>query len=81
MKRNRSPGTAGLDERPYQLPHPVKLGLLVAVFNVPFLQDAFGTTPLTLGTWALLAGAALTIVPVVEVAKWVLRRRGRAGGG
>ncbi len=30
MKRNRSPGTAGLDERPYQLPHPVKLGLLVA---------------------------------------------------
>lgn len=30
MKRNRAYATAGLDERPYQLPHPLKLGLLAA---------------------------------------------------
>ncbi len=47
------------------------LGLVV---NVPFLQDAFGTTGLSAREWALVAGVAFTIVPVLEVAKRIIRR-------
>jgi Ca2+-transporting ATPase len=50
--------------------------LLVAVINVPFFQNAFGTTTLSPGLWVLMAGSAFTIIPVLEVAKWVIRRRG-----
>jgi hypothetical protein len=52
-----------------------ELALLALVVNVPFLQDAFGTQSLEPGTWLLVAALALTIVPVLEVAKLVLRRR------
>jgi Ca2+-transporting ATPase len=46
--------------------------LLVLVVNVPFLQDAFGTTGLSGGEWALAVAAGLTIVPVLEIAKRVV---------
>ncbi len=46
-----------------------ELLLLVLVVNVPFLQDAFGTTGLPWGDWAIMAAAAFTIVPVLELAK------------
>ncbi|MEX2645724.1 MAG: cation-translocating P-type ATPase, partial [Gaiellaceae bacterium] len=49
--------------------------LLVVVINVSFFQNAFGTTTLSPGLWALVGGSAFTIVPVLEVAKWVIRRR------
>jgi Ca2+-transporting ATPase len=52
-----------------------ELVLVVLVVNVPFLQDAFGTTGLSLDEWFVVAGAALTIVPALEVAKGVIRRR------
>ena len=52
-----------------------ELALLALVVNVPFLQDAFGTTGLSPGTWLLVAGASFTIVPVLELAKHVIRRR------
>jgi Ca2+-transporting ATPase len=56
-----------------------ELLLVLLVVNVPFLQDAFGTTALTPGEWLVVAGAAFTIVPALEVAKRVVRRRrGRA---
>ena len=48
--------------------------LLALVVNVPFLQGAFGTTSLSPGGWAIVVGAAFTIVPVLEFAKWVIRR-------
>ena len=51
-----------------------ELALVALVINVPFLQDAFGTRALSLETWLLIAAVALTIVPVVEVAKRALRR-------
>jgi Ca2+-transporting ATPase len=49
-----------------------EVALLVLVVNVPFLQDAFGTTGLSAEEWALALAAALTIVPVLEVAKRVV---------
>jgi Ca2+-transporting ATPase len=43
--------------------------LLGFVVNVPFLQEAFGTTGLELGDWAIVVGCAVTIVPVLEIGK------------
>jgi Ca2+-transporting ATPase len=37
--------------------------LLVGVINLPWLQDAFGTTSLSPVEWVIVAGAASTIVP------------------
>jgi Ca2+-transporting ATPase len=48
--------------------------LLILVVNVPFLQDAFGTRSLSATDWGIVVGAAVTIVPVLEVAKRVIRR-------
>src|SRR5918997_2881014 len=52
-----------------------ELCLLALVINLPFLQDAFGTTSLAPQDWLLVVGLAFLIVPVLEVAKWVIRRR------
>jgi P-type Ca2+ transporter type 2C len=52
-----------------------ELLVLMLVVNVPFLQDAFGTRPLSLGTWLTVLGLAFTIVPALEVAKRILRGR------
>jgi P-type Ca2+ transporter type 2C len=51
-----------------------EIALVVLVVNVPFLQDAFGTTSLSAADWAIVAGSAVTIVPVLEVAKRLIRR-------
>jgi Ca2+-transporting ATPase len=48
--------------------------LLVLVVNVPFMQDAFGTTSLSAADWGIVIGSAVTIVPVLEIAKRVIRR-------
>ena len=48
--------------------------LLTLVINVPFLEHAFGTTDLSPGRWVLVVGAALTIVPVLELGKLLVRR-------
>ena len=48
--------------------------MLVLVINVPFLQDAFGTTSLSAEEWLRVAGLAFLIVPVLEIAKWLIRR-------
>ena len=53
--------------------------LLVAIIYVPFFQRAFGTFSLTAADWALTLGLALSIVPVIEIAKW-LSHREREGG-
>ena len=52
-----------------------ELVLVVLVVNLPVLQGAFGTRGLSLGTWLTIAVIAFTIVPVLEVAKRVIRRR------
>jgi Ca2+-transporting ATPase len=51
-----------------------ELVMLALVINVPFLQDAFGTTSLAAEEWLRLAVLAFLIVPVLEVTKWMLRR-------
>ena len=54
-----------------------EIALLIGVINLPFLQDAFGTTSLSPAEWAIAVGAASTIVPVLEVAKRLINRGGR----
>ena len=49
--------------------------LLIAIINVPFLQYAFGTTALSGEEWVVILGASATILPALETAKWVIRRR------
>lgn len=56
-----------------------ELTLLGFVLYVPFLQGAFGTVGPSLEEWALVLGVAATIVPVLEVGKWVVRRRSAPG--
>jgi len=48
--------------------------LLFAILYVPFLHDAFGTFYLPLEDWLIVGGLAVTIVPVLELAKWMERR-------
>jgi Ca2+-transporting ATPase len=48
--------------------------LLVVIVYLPVLQGPFGTYALPLADWALVAGLAVTIVPVLELAKWAVRK-------
>jgi len=48
--------------------------LLFLIIYVPFLHDAFGTFYLPLVDWAIVLVLALTISPVLELAKWMVRR-------
>jgi Ca2+-transporting ATPase len=52
-----------------------ELLLLVLVVYVPFLQGAFGTYAMTAQEWLIVAVLSFTVVPVLEVAKWVIRRQ------
>jgi Ca2+-transporting ATPase len=48
--------------------------LLLLIVYVPFLQKPFQTFPLSLVDWCIVIAAALTISPVLEIAKWMERR-------
>lgn len=48
--------------------------LLVIIIYVPFLHDAFGTFYLPLVDWAIVVALAFTILPVLELTKWMERR-------
>ena len=50
-----------------------EVGLLLLILYVPFLQNAFGTQPLTLAEWAVILFLAHTILPVLEFGKWLER--------
>ena len=51
-----------------------ELLLLILIIYVPFLHDAFGTFYLTLEDWLIVMAIALTVSPVLELAKWMVRR-------
>lgn len=48
--------------------------MLIAVIYMPFLQTPFETYALPVIDWVIVFIAALTISPVLELAKWMLRR-------
>ena len=52
----------------------VSLLLQIAVVHLPLLNDAFGTTPLGAGQWALCAGMASIVLWAEELRKLALRR-------
>jgi len=50
-----------------------ELVLLFVIVYVPFLQQPFGTFTFAWTDWALTAGLAFTILPVLEAVKWIER--------
>ena len=56
----------------------ISVGITVAVVQCPWLARLFHTVPLSLNEWLLAAGLSFTLVPVVEAAKWLLRRKVRS---
>jgi len=51
-----------------------ELTLLSLIVYVPVLEEAFGIYDLPLNDWLLVAGLAFTVVPVLELTKWLIRR-------
>lgn len=58
-----------------------EFALLLVVVYLPFLHRPFGTFSLTGGDWSVIILASGSIFPVLELAKWFLRRfdAGRSG--
>jgi Ca2+-transporting ATPase len=50
-----------------------ELALLMVIIYVPFLHEAFGTYYLPLADWGIILGLAMSIVPVLELSKWMER--------
>jgi Ca2+-transporting ATPase len=48
--------------------------LLLAIIYLPFFQPAFGTFSVTRADWMLVLLLAFSIVPVIEIVKWMGRR-------
>lgn len=51
-----------------------ELVLLVLVIYIPVLQKPFSTFSLSLVDWLIIIGLSLTVSPVLELAKWMVRR-------
>ncbi len=52
----------------------VDVAMLLLVIYVPFLHDAFGTFYLPLQDWWIVLVAAFTIIPALEIGKWMIRK-------
>ena len=53
--------------------------LLALIVHLPVLHAPFGTYSLPPADWAIVLVLTLTVVPVLEIAKWILRRQGWFG--
>jgi P-type Ca2+ transporter type 2C len=51
-----------------------ELVMLAAIIAVPVFRIPFGTFPLTAEDWVIVIVSAATVVPVIELLKWFLRR-------
>ncbi|MDH3636920.1 MAG: HAD-IC family P-type ATPase, partial [Gammaproteobacteria bacterium] len=51
-----------------------EFALLIVIVYTPLLQAPFGTFHLTAKDWIIVTGVAFTVVPVLEIAKWAMRR-------
>jgi P-type Ca2+ transporter type 2C len=56
-----------------------ELTLLMLVVNLHVMRAPFSTTALSSADWVVVTAAAISILPVVEAAKWVRRRMGGMG--
>lgn len=54
--------------------------LLFLVMTLPLLRSVFGTHSLAPGDWLMSVAVAVTVVPVLETGKWLIRRRARGPG-
>ncbi len=52
-----------------------ELILLYLTMALPVLRKVFGTSSLTFGEWLFLSAVAGSVVPVLELGKWIIRRR------
>ncbi|AOS83820.1 ATPase [Chlorobaculum limnaeum] len=50
-----------------------ELVMLAAIVYVPVLTTPFGTFAMPAEDWVIVVGGALTIVPVIEMTKWLIR--------
>jgi Ca2+-transporting ATPase len=55
--------------------------LLVLIVYLPFLHEPFNTYALPLMDWLIVGGLAVTIIPVLEIAKWMVRKGWLEKGG
>jgi P-type Ca2+ transporter type 2C len=51
-----------------------ELSLLAIIVYVPFLQIPFGTYSLPLQDWGIVVLLAFTVVPILEITKWMVRK-------
>lgn len=51
-----------------------ELLLLVLIVYVTFLHRFFGTFSLTTVDWGIIIGLAFSVLPILEIAKWMVRR-------
>ncbi len=51
-----------------------ELAALALIIYLPVLHEPFGTFPLPLTDWIIVATAAFTVSPVLELAKWMERQ-------
>lgn len=51
------------------------LAIHVAAMHIPLMQDVLGTQPASMTTWVVVAALAVSVVPAVELHKWVWRLR------
>lgn len=49
----------------------------VSVMYLPFMQGILGTEPVTWTTWLIVAALAVSVVPALELHKWIWRLRGK----
>ncbi len=47
---------------------------LIAIVYIPYLHQVFGSFNLTTADWAIIITVSISIVPVIEIAKWFERR-------
>ncbi|TSC78611.1 MAG: Ca2+-transporting ATPase [Candidatus Peregrinibacteria bacterium Gr01-1014_25] len=51
-----------------------ELGLLFVMVYMPFFHEPLGTFSLTTNDWLIVLPVAASVIPVLEVAKWICRR-------
>ena len=56
----------------------LSMALTLAVIYVPLLSSAFGFAHISLAEYLTAMGLAISIIPIVELEKWLKRRKGRA---